>query len=204
MTIASTFTAPPRRISACVGSQVVKQPAVAGFDDLAGVHEHVEITDLAGESQFVGDDHHRHAQTGELAHHGQHVADELGIECRGGLVEEHHLGVHAQGPRDRHALLLPTGHLAGIVGGVAEQPDALERQRGLFLGIASLHPTHRAQWQRNVLERRDVTEQVELLADQPDDPPELQRAPAGNGRTWPRPYSTPSTCTSRGPVPRAG
>jgi hypothetical protein len=37
------------------------------------------------------------------------VADQLGIERRGRLVEEHQLGLHRQGAGDRHPLLLASG-----------------------------------------------------------------------------------------------
>ena len=42
---------------------------------------------------LVGDDDHRHAVAGQLAHRVEHVADELGVERRGRLVEQHQLGL---------------------------------------------------------------------------------------------------------------
>ena len=52
---------------------------------------------------------------GEAAHHVQHVADQLGVEGGGGLVEEHQLGLHRQRPGDGDALLLAAGELGGVV-----------------------------------------------------------------------------------------
>src|SRR2546423_8893572 len=59
------------------------------LDDLAFVHEDHTVADLAGELHLVGDDQHRHALAREVAHHHEHLADELGVERRGDLVEEH-------------------------------------------------------------------------------------------------------------------
>ncbi len=53
------------------------------------VVEHREGTPrrhLARERHFVGDHHHRHATSCELAQHLQHVTDHLGIQRAGGLV----------------------------------------------------------------------------------------------------------------------
>jgi twitching motility protein PilT len=62
------------------------------LDHDAVVHEHDPVGDLAGEAHLVGDHHHRHALLGEVAHDGEHLADQLGVEGGGGLVEQHHVG----------------------------------------------------------------------------------------------------------------
>ncbi len=51
---------------------------------------------------------------GELAHRPQHLADQLGVERGGRLVEEHQLGVHGERARDGDALLLAAGEARGI------------------------------------------------------------------------------------------
>ena len=91
--------------------QVSKKPRGPGLDDHALVHEHVEVADLAREVELVRDDDHRHPRLGELAHDAEHLADELRVERRGRLVEEHHLGVEAERARDRDPLLLPAREL---------------------------------------------------------------------------------------------
>ena len=90
------------------------------------------VGDLAGEAHLVGGDQHRHAVALELAHDVEHLADELGIERRRDLVEQHDLGVHRQRPGDRDALLLTARELIGVgVGlvGQAEPVEQLERRR---------------------------------------------------------------------------
>ena len=66
----------------------------------------------------------------ELLHDLQHVAHQLGVERRGGLVEQHQLGLHRQRPRDRHALLLSAGQLGGVAGELVGQarPDPAGRR----------------------------------------------------------------------------
>ena len=60
------------------------------------------------------DDDHRHALLSEVFHDVQHLADDLGVERGGRLVEEHDLRFHAQRTRDGDALLLPAGEAAGV------------------------------------------------------------------------------------------
>jgi uncharacterized membrane protein YfcA len=67
----------------------------AVLDDAAGVHEDDAVADLAGEAHLVRDAHHGHALLGQLHHHVEHLADHLGVERRGGLVEQHDDRVHA-------------------------------------------------------------------------------------------------------------
>ena len=86
---------------------------VAGLDHHAVVHEDERVTDLAGEAHLVGDDDHRHAVLSEVPHHVQDLADQLRVEGRGRLVEEHQLRVHGQRAGDGHALLLTAGELRG-------------------------------------------------------------------------------------------
>ena len=63
---------------------------------------------------------------GQASHHGEHLADQLRIERRGRLVEEHHLGVHGKSTGDRDALLLPAGELNRVLVGLFGKPHQLE------------------------------------------------------------------------------
>ena len=64
--------------------------------DLALVHEDDLGRDVAGEAHLVGDDDHGPALGGERLHHPQHLADQLGVERRGRLVEQDRVGLHAR------------------------------------------------------------------------------------------------------------
>ena len=70
---------------------------------------------------------------GQVAHDVEHVAHQLGVEGRGGLVEEHELGVHGQGPGDGHPLLLAAGELVGVVVDLVGQAHPLEELAGPLL-----------------------------------------------------------------------
>ena len=63
---------------------------------------------------LVGHDHHGHAVLGERAHHRQHLADQLGIERGGRLVEQDRLRLHRERAGDRDALLLSAGERGRI------------------------------------------------------------------------------------------
>src|SRR6516165_11166255 len=88
------------------------------FDDLPIRHENASVSHLTRKTHFVSDDQHGDARAGELDHGVEHFLDHLGIERRGRLVEQHDLRAHAQGARDRHALLLAAGQLARIFVGL--------------------------------------------------------------------------------------
>ena len=51
----------------------------------------------------------------EVAHDDEHLADELGVERRGDLVEQHHVRLHHQRPRDRDPLLLAARQLVRVL-----------------------------------------------------------------------------------------
>ena len=106
------------------------------LDDPALVHEDEPVADLARELHLVRDDEHRHPVTGQIAHHDQHLADELRIERGGDLVEEHHVRLHHQRPRDRDPLLLAAGELVRMLAGLLRQPDLLEQLRARASAVA--------------------------------------------------------------------
>ena len=139
------------------------------LDDDALVHEHHAVGDLAGEAHLVGDDDHRHAVVGEPAHHVEHLADELRVERRGRLVEEHQLRLHGERARDRDPLLLAARELRRVAvepcrRGRRARAARAPRSRGVAFAIA-LHADRRLD---DVLERRHVREEVEALEDHAD------------------------------------
>ncbi|ENO96781.1 proline/glycine betaine ABC transporter periplasmic protein [Thauera phenylacetica B4P] len=107
--------------------------------------------------------HHGAALLGERAHHLEHLADELGVERRGGLVEQQHRRLHRQRARDRHALLLAARHVRRV--GVAElpHPHALEVALGALARLGLRQPEHMHRRLDDVLEHRHVAPQVEVL-----------------------------------------
>ena len=61
------------------------------LDDLAGVHEHHPVRDLAREAHLVAHHQHGHAVHGELDHGVEHLLDHFRVERGGDLVEQHDL-----------------------------------------------------------------------------------------------------------------
>ena len=111
------------------------------------VHERDALADVAGEAELVGDDDHGHAGRREIAHHGQHLADEFGVERRGRLVEQDQLRPHGERAGDGDALLLAAGELRWIGVALVAEADAVEQRdarvaRGL--GRGSSQHAHRA------------------------------------------------------------
>ena len=133
--------------------------------DQALVQEEELVRRLAGEAHLVGHDQHRPPLGGEGAHHPQHLVDELRVERAGRLVEEHHLGVHRQRPRDRHPLLLPAGELARVVAALVGDADLGEHRLGLRRRLGLAAAEHVDLRGGDVLEHGHVLPEIELLED---------------------------------------
>ena len=138
------------------------------LDDPALVHEDEPVADLAGELHLVGDDEHRHPDPSQVAHHDQHLADELRIERGGDLVEEHHVRLHHQRARDRDALLLAARELMRIVRRLLLEPDRRQQHPRPRLRLRARQLPDLARGERDVVDRAQVREEVELLEDHPD------------------------------------
>ena len=126
----------------------------AGLDDAAGVEEAHRFGDLAGEAHLVGGDHHRHAARPKVANDVEDLADELGVERRGDLVEQHHVGVHRQRPGDGDALLLATGQLIGIGVRLGAETQTIEQLCRLLGGGGGRCDPQLARRQRDVVDHR--------------------------------------------------
>ena len=140
------------------------------LDDEAAVHEDDPVGGLTGEGHLVRHDHHRHAFGGQPLHDGEHLTDQLRVQGRGRLVEQHELGVHGQRPGDRDALLLPAGQLGRervLPVGHADPGEVLARR----LGGLGPGPTENLRLgDRQVAQHGEMREEVEALEDHPDPP----------------------------------
>src|SRR5665648_219324 len=117
----------------------------------AAVQQRHTIGDLFCEADLVGHDDHGHAVDGELLHHVKHFADELGVERRCRLVEEHELRLHGQRPGDGHALLLSPGQLPWITLKLVAQAHAAQQILCLVLGLLTPHAAHAHRRRHDVL-----------------------------------------------------
>ena len=118
-----------RVVEHLLGRADLEQPAL--------VQEADPVGDLAGEAHLVGGDQHRHALVLERPHRREHLADELGIERRGDLVEQHRPRPRGERARQRDALLLAAGELVGPVVLAPAEAEALELRAGRRLGLGA-------------------------------------------------------------------
>ena len=110
----------------------------------------------------------RGAAAGEVADDVEHLADELGVERAGGLVEQQDLRAQGERAGDRDALLLAAGQLARVVRRPCRSgPPARAAQRELARGSLLSGPG-RDRRLDDVLQRGQMREQVEVLEDEPD------------------------------------
>ena len=90
----------------------------------------------------MGHHHHGHAIHGQAHHAVQHLADHFRVERGGRLVKQHGNRVHAERPRNRHALLLAARQLARKLVFVRHQAHAIQVFQAVcfgFVGIATQH-----------------------------------------------------------------
>ena len=132
------------------------------------VHEDHTVSDLPGELHLVRDDEHRHALARQVAHDDEDLADELRVESRRDLVEEHHVWLHHQRPGNGDPLLLPARELVRMLPSLLREADAREELASSRLRFLTRHPSDPPCRQRQVVERGELWEEVELLEDDPD------------------------------------
>src|SRR5579864_153187 len=135
----------------------------AGFDDHAVVHERERVARVARERHLVRHDDHRHAIVRKAAHYGEHVTHELRVERRCRLVEQHDFRLYRKCARDGHALLLAAGKLAGIRAGLVLQADPREQRTRALDRVRPRFPAHMNRGFDDILECRQMREQVEAL-----------------------------------------
>lgn len=111
----------------------------------------------------MGDDQQCHAVPGQALDHLQHFLDHLRVQRRGDLVEQHHLGVHAQRTDDGDALLLAAGQLPGKRLALVRQADPFQQCLGLGLGLAALALLHLERAEEDVVQHVHVGKQVIAL-----------------------------------------
>lgn len=101
------------RGGAWVARRAKDLPRLALFLNHALVDEDHPVGYFAGKAHFVSHDHHGHPLAGEVFHHLQHVAHQLRIQRRRGLIEQHNRRLHRQRTGDGYPLLLAAGQARG-------------------------------------------------------------------------------------------
>jgi hypothetical protein len=121
------------------------------------------VRDLARKLHLVRHDDHGHAVPGQHAHGVQNLADELGVEGRGRLIEQDELRLHGQRAGDGHALLLSAGQ-PGRVGLQLVRETHLAQEVGPDrLGLLGGQFAHHERPERDVLQCGHMWEKVEAL-----------------------------------------
>jgi len=133
------------------------------LDDFAGVHEDDRVGDRAREAHLVGDHDHGHALHGKVNHDLEHFGDHLRIERRGGLVEQHDLGVHAKRPGNSNPLLLAAGKLARPLVRLLWNAHPLEQVHGPLVRFGIGHIAHQLGRQHEIVDDPQMREEVEAL-----------------------------------------
>ena len=88
---------------------------VAGFDNLAQLHNRDAVTDFLDDRHFVRDQDDRDAQLLiDFLQQLENAGGRLRIQRAGRLVAQQHFRIVGQCPRNCDPLLLPAGQLRGI------------------------------------------------------------------------------------------
>ena len=111
----------------------------------------------------MGNNHHGHALPGQFLHNIQHFANHFRVQCGGGFVKKHDLGLHHQRPNNGYTLLLTAGQLDGVSVGAIFQTDPRQQRQRLLGGLLLGHLQHFHRCQNHVLQNGLVGEEVEML-----------------------------------------
>ncbi len=111
----------------------------------------------------MGDDDHRHSLFGQFDHDIQNSRDHFRVQRRSRLVEQHHLGFHAQAAGDRHPLLLSTRQLGRIFVGLLGDVYPIQVMHRQVSRLGPRRATVADRTQRQVIQDGHVREQVETL-----------------------------------------
>ena len=154
------------RVRASVGSRqhLRRRPRL---EHHAAVDEQHLVGHLLGEPDLVGHDDHRPALLGQVLDHLQHLADELRVQRRGRLVEQHELGPQRQRAGDPDALLLAARELVGVLVRLLRQADLGQQRQRLLAGLGLRPRLHHDRPLEHVLQHLHVREQVVALEDHP-------------------------------------
>ncbi len=142
---------------------VVDLGGAADLLDPTLVHHHDPVRHLHRLLLVVGDDHRGDARLLlQVAQPHPQLLAHLGIESAERFIEQQHLGLHRQRPRQRHPLPLAAGELKGIAARVALQLHQLQQ---LLHPVANpgRAPAAQAQAEGDVLPHRQMLEQGEVL-----------------------------------------
>jgi len=132
------------------------------------MHEHDGVGGAAGKAHLVRYQHHRHAVPRQLFEDPDHLADQLGIERRSDLVEQHQSRLHGKGAGNGDALLLAAGELRRICPDLVLEIDHAQHLAGERVGRLPRHPLGRGRTQRDVALDREMREEVVALEDDAD------------------------------------
>src|SRR5690349_10489258 len=105
---------------------------------------------------------------GQFADDLQHLADEFGVERRGRLIEQHELRLHGEDAGDGDPLLLAARQALGIFGKLVTKPHLLEQTPAAVVRFLGALAEDLARRDRDILQRRQMREEIEALEDEAD------------------------------------
>src|SRR5207249_6712591 len=136
-----------------------------GVRDDAVAHAHYAPA-VRGDIGLVGDHDDGLPELVEPLEDREDLRARVGVEVPRRLVRENHRGIVEQRPRDRDALLLSTGELAGAVPHPIAEADLSKRGEGARAVIVAIAAVH--EWQLDVLDGVEAREEVARLEDEAD------------------------------------
>src|SRR6185312_905708 len=160
-----TPSSPERHSRTKLRSASAIKRMASSSDHPSGVHVQHAVAAL-GERTLMRDEYQGRAlldvEPEEQLHHPLSGSC---IEIARRLIREQHRGMHHEGARNRHTLLLASGELTGIVRSARLEPDACERLEGGPSRIAAAGELER---KHHVLERRKRWDEMEGLEHEAD------------------------------------
>src|SRR6267143_2654781 len=143
-------------------------------DDLAAFDRHHPAPHDVDDLPVVGRHQHRGTACIDLEEQLNDLPRSRRIQVSRGLIREKNSRVVDEGPGNRHPLLLAARQLVGIFAFLSFEPDDAQHFLDLRLEVAQ-HALRHTQREGHVLEDGQVGQQLEILEDHADLPPQVRQ-----------------------------
>ena len=147
------------------------------IEDLLGCSLHLDhavshidhaVGDVAGKFHFMRHDDHGTAHLLQAFDHAQDLNGQLGIECRGRLVEAEYLRIERERARDGNALLLSARKLTRIAVKLFRKTYAVDQLLCLGFQLVGSSLFEKLGGKHHVLQYVILRKKIEGLKDQPE------------------------------------
>ena len=131
----------------------------SGFDDSSLMKKSCRIAGSACEAHLMGDNHEFDAFTAQLCGEIEHFRRVLGIQCRGGFIEQQQLRSRSHRTGDGSTLLLSAGQFGGVLIGMFGKAEMRQKLKSPSISRLLCPSMYLPQHQGNIFGSSEISGQ---------------------------------------------